>query len=124
MSARSLTSGVVIAAFVALASSTGVVAASAEPASHPGAGHSRVVPTSAHGRGADVGFTEYSAVGSQTNGTVIGPSYNLYTLAAEAVGRTAVTLDEPASTFSSLWHGPRTRSICATPCLTQPTAAG
>ena len=93
MSARSLTSGVVIVAFVALASSTGVVAASAEPASHPGAGHSRVVPTSAHGRGADVGFTEYSAVGSQTNGTVIGPSYNLYTLAAEAVGRTAVTLD-------------------------------
>jgi hypothetical protein len=93
VSARSLTSGVVIAAFVALASSTGVVAANAEPASHPGAGHSRVVPTSDHGRGADVGFTEYSAVGSQTNGTVIGPSYNLYTRAAEAVGRTAVTLD-------------------------------
>jgi hypothetical protein len=95
VSARSLTSGVVIAAFVALASSTGVAAASAEPASHPGLGHghSPVVRTSDHGRGADVGFTEYSAVGSQTNGTVIGPSYNLYTLAAEAVGRTAVTLD-------------------------------
>jgi hypothetical protein len=52
-----------------------------------------VVPTSDHGRGANVGFTEYSAVGSQTNGTKIGPSYNLYTLPAEAVGRTAVTLD-------------------------------
>jgi hypothetical protein len=52
-----------------------------------------VVPTSDGGRGADVGFTEYSAVGAKANGTVIGPSYNLYTLAAEAVGRTAVTLD-------------------------------
>jgi hypothetical protein len=52
-----------------------------------------VVPTSDGGRGADVGFTEYSAVGARTNGTVIGPSYNLYTLAAEAVGRTAMTLD-------------------------------
>jgi hypothetical protein len=51
-----------------------------------------VVPTSDHGRGAAVPFTEYSAVGSKTNGTEIGPSYNLYTLAAEAVGRTAVTL--------------------------------
>jgi hypothetical protein len=52
-----------------------------------------VVPTSDGNRGADTGFTEYSAVGARTNGTVIGPSYNLYTLAAEAVGRTAVTLD-------------------------------
>jgi hypothetical protein len=52
-----------------------------------------VVPTSDGGRGADVGFTEYSAVGARNNGTVIGPSYDLYTLAAEAVGRTAVTLD-------------------------------
>jgi hypothetical protein len=33
-----------------------------------------------------------SAVGSASNGTVIGPSDNLYTLPAEAVGRTAVTL--------------------------------
>jgi hypothetical protein len=51
-----------------------------------------VVPTSDSGRGAAVPFTEYSAVGSKTNGTQIGPSYNLYTLPAEAVGRTAVTL--------------------------------
>ena len=93
MSARSLTSGVVMAAFVVLASSTGIVAANAAPAPDPGAGHSALVPASDHGRGADVGFTEYSAAGSQTSGTLIGPSYNLYTLAAEAVGRTAVTLD-------------------------------
>ena len=43
-------------------------------------------------RGAAVPFTEYSAVGAQSNGTVIGPSDNLYTLPAEAVDRTAVTL--------------------------------
>jgi len=89
--ARILTGSVALATLVALASSAGTAAASASPASDPGH-HSLVVPTSDHGRGAAVPFTEYSAVGSQTNGTVIGPSYNLYTLADEAVGRTAVTL--------------------------------
>lgn len=91
--ARSLTTGVAIATLLALASSAGVAAASASSAraaSHRGP--SPAVPTSGDGRGAYVPFTEYSAVGSQTNGTVIGPSYNLYTLPAEAVGRTAVTL--------------------------------
>jgi len=89
--ARILTGSVALATLVALASSAGTAAASASPASDPGH-HSLVVPTSDHDRGAAVPFTEYSAVGSQTNGTVIGPSYNLYTLADEAVGRTAVTL--------------------------------
>jgi hypothetical protein len=89
--ARRLTSSVALATLVALASSAGAVAASASPASHP-SHHSPVVPTSDHGRGAAVPFTEYSAVGSQNNGTVIGPSDNLYTLPAEAVNRTAVTL--------------------------------
>ena len=51
-----------------------------------------MVATSDHGRGAAVPFTEYSAVGAASNGTVIGPSDNLYTLPAEAVNRTAVTL--------------------------------
>src|SRR5580700_1757117 len=64
---------------IALASSAGTAAASSSPAWDPG--HRASVP-----------FTEYSAVGSKTNGTVIGPSDNLYTLPAEAVGRTAVTL--------------------------------
>jgi hypothetical protein len=88
---RRLTGSVVLATLVALASSPGTAAASASPAWDPGH-HSPVVPTSDQGRGASVPFTEYSAVGSQTNGTVIGPSYSLYTLSAEAVGRTAVTL--------------------------------
>jgi Pectate lyase superfamily protein/F5/8 type C domain len=88
---RRLTGSVVLATLVALASSAGTAAASASPAWDAGH-HSPVVPTSDQGRGASVPFTEYSAVGSQTNGTVIGPSYSLYTPSAEAVGRTAVTL--------------------------------
>ena len=91
MFARRLTSSVAVATLVALASSVGAVAASASPAWHP-SHHSPVVPTSDHGRGAAVPFTEYSAVGSPNNGTVVGPSDNLYTLPAEAVNRTAVTL--------------------------------
>ncbi len=88
---RRLTGSVALATLVAFAGAAGTAAASASPAGDPGH-HSPVVPTSDHGRGASVPFTEYSAVGSKTNGTVIGPSYNLYTLPAEAVGRTAVTL--------------------------------
>ncbi len=90
MFARSLTTGVVLATLVALASSAGAAAASAAPA--PSLAHSPVVPTSDGARGASVDFTEYSATGSPTNGTATGPSDNLYTLPAEAVGRTAVTL--------------------------------
>ena len=52
-----------------------------------------MIPTSDGGRGAAVPFTEYAAVKAQHAGTVIGPSFNLYTLPAEAVGRTAVTLN-------------------------------
>ncbi|HEX4087973.1 MAG TPA: discoidin domain-containing protein [Trebonia sp.] len=51
-----------------------------------------MIPTSDGDRGAQVPFTEYSAVKAQHSGTVIGPSDNLYTLPAEAIGRTAVTL--------------------------------
>ncbi|MCU1492251.1 MAG: mycodextranase, partial [Acidimicrobiaceae bacterium] len=68
------------------------LAVSAAPAASATASPSPIVATGDEGHGATVPFTEYNAVGSQTNGTVIGPSYNLYTLAAEAVGRTAVTL--------------------------------
>jgi Pectate lyase superfamily protein/F5/8 type C domain len=92
--ARSLTTGVVLATVVALASSAGAAVAKAAPA--PAAvrdsGASQVIPTSDGNRGANVPFTEYAAVKAQSNGTAIGPNYNLYTLPAEAVGRTAVTL--------------------------------
>jgi hypothetical protein len=95
MPARSLASGAVVAALVAMASTAGagVAAANAWPASARAPGHSLMLPTCDNGRGAQVPFTEYSAVGASTNGTVIGPSYNLYTLPAEAVGRMAVTLN-------------------------------
>jgi Pectate lyase superfamily protein/F5/8 type C domain len=93
--ARCLTTGVALATLVALASSVGVAAASASPQSAPGrdTGYSQLVPTSNGDSGAQVPFTEYSAVSALHSGTVIGPSDNLYTLPAEAVGRTAVTLD-------------------------------
>ncbi len=90
MFTRRLTSGLAVAALITGAGIAGAASADAAPAWQPG--HSPIVPTSSDGQGARVPFTEYSAVGSATNGTVIGPSYNLYTLPAEAVGRTAVTL--------------------------------
>src|SRR6202035_5644679 len=73
----------------------GAAAASAAPApaAATGPGNSQVIQTSDGGRGAAVPFTEYAAVKAQHAGTVIGPSDNLYTLPAEAVGRTAVTLN-------------------------------
>ena len=94
MFARCLTTGVALATLVALASSAGVAAASASPRPAPGRdpGHSPVIATSAGDRGAQVPFTQYSAVNARHTGTVIGPSDNLYTLPAEAIGRTAVTL--------------------------------
>ncbi len=94
MFARCLTTGVALATLVALGSSAGVAAASAtqKPALGRDPGYSQVSPTSDGDRGAQVPFIEYSAVKAQNTGTVIGPSDNLYTLPAEAVGRTAVTL--------------------------------
>jgi hypothetical protein len=91
---RSLTTGVVLATSVALVNLAGVAAASAAtaPAAATAPGYSQVIPTSDGDRGAGVTFTEYAAVKAQHAGTVIGPSDNLYTLPAEAVGRTAVTL--------------------------------
>jgi hypothetical protein len=92
---RSLTTGVVLATSVALVNLAGVAAASAAtaPAAATGPGYSQVIPTSDGARGAGVTFTEYAAVKAQHAGTAIGPSDNLYTLPAEAVGRTAVTLN-------------------------------
>jgi hypothetical protein len=49
-------------------------------------------PTLTAGRGADVPFVEQEAENAVTNGTIIGPSTQAYTLAAEASGRSAVDL--------------------------------
>jgi hypothetical protein len=49
-------------------------------------------PALVAGRGATVGFSEQEAEHAATNGTVIGPGRDAYTLPAEASGRSAVTL--------------------------------
>src|SRR3984893_2538022 len=49
-------------------------------------------PSLVSGRGADPGFVEQEAEHAATNGTIIGPSTTAYTLAAEASGRSAVSL--------------------------------
>ncbi|WP_079139057.1 glycosyl hydrolase family 28-related protein, partial [Actinacidiphila rubida] len=49
-------------------------------------------PALVAGRGADVGFAEQEAENAVTDGTVIGPGRDAYTLPAEASGRSAVTL--------------------------------
>ncbi|WP_033342736.1 glycosyl hydrolase family 28-related protein [Catenuloplanes japonicus] len=49
-------------------------------------------PALTAGRGADVPFLEQEAERAATNGTVIGPGRDAYTLPAEASGRSAVSL--------------------------------
>ncbi|MEY9904832.1 hypothetical protein ABIA35_001048 [Catenulispora sp. MAP12-49] len=49
-------------------------------------------PALVAGRGADLGFAEQEAENAVTDGTVIGVGTDAYTLAAEASGRSAVTL--------------------------------
>jgi hypothetical protein len=49
-------------------------------------------PALVDGRGASVGFAEQEAEHAVTDGTVIGPGRDAYTLPAEASGRSAVTL--------------------------------
>ena len=49
-------------------------------------------PALVGGRGASVAFVEQEAEKAQTNGTLIGPSRDAYTLPAEASGRSAVQL--------------------------------
>jgi Pectate lyase superfamily protein len=49
-------------------------------------------PSLVSGRGADPGFVEQEAENAATNGTIIGPGTTAYTLAAEASGRSAVSL--------------------------------
>ncbi|MFF7192317.1 glycosyl hydrolase family 28-related protein [Streptomyces sp. NPDC008079] len=49
-------------------------------------------PSLVAGRGANVGFAEQEAENAATNGTVIGPGRDAYTLPAEASGRKAVSL--------------------------------
>ncbi len=58
----------------------------------PGVTRAAIAPSLTAGRGADVPFVEQEAENAVTNGTIIGPSTQAYTLAAEASGRSAVSL--------------------------------
>ncbi|WP_395242994.1 glycosyl hydrolase family 28-related protein [Agromyces sp. MMS24-K17] len=69
-------------------------AAAAEPAPPPAPVVTRAAldPALVAGRGADVPFLEQEAEHAVTTGTVLAPSRDAYTLAAEASGRSAVQL--------------------------------
>jgi hypothetical protein len=67
--------------------SAGTVAAST-----PAPTRAALDPSLVSGRGADVGFVEQEAEKAATNGTIIGSGTAAYTLAAEASGRSAVSL--------------------------------
>jgi hypothetical protein len=101
-----------LAAFALAAGTALAVPAAALPASHHGAHPATGVATGGGTAGtspvgpavntelrdgARVPFTEYLASGARTNGTRIGPSTDFGTLAAEAVGRRAVTLNGPGT---------------------------
>src|SRR5215469_8355928 len=68
----------------------GTATAQASPA--PGVTRAAIDPSLTAGRGASVPFVEQEAENAVTDGTIIGPSTQAYTLAAEASGRSAVTL--------------------------------
>src|SRR5882757_3217699 len=85
MSVQAASRALLIATMVALA-----VPAAARASTITRAG---LDPGLVQGRGAQVGFVEQEAENASTNGVVIGPGRDAYTLPAEASGRSAVRLD-------------------------------
>ena len=71
---------------------TSAATSAATPAATPAATRAALDPALVAGRGADTGFAEQEAEHAATDGTVIGPGTDAYTLPAEASGRSAVTL--------------------------------
>jgi hypothetical protein len=67
-------------------------AGTADASTAPVVSRAAIDPSLTAGRGADVPFVEQEAENAVTDGTVIGPSTQAYTLAAEASGRSAVSL--------------------------------
>jgi len=81
------------ACLVAAGAATAVAGAGTAYASAaPVVTRAAIDPSLTAGRGADVPFVEQEAENAVTDGTVIGPSTQAYTLAAEASGRSAVSL--------------------------------
>ncbi|GAA2054766.1 glycosyl hydrolase family 28-related protein [Catenulispora yoronensis] len=82
-----------MAAAVSFSTLTAATAAGAAPHSAPArVTRAALDPSLVSGRGADLGFSEQEAENAVTNGTVIGPGTDAYTLPAEASGRSAVSL--------------------------------
>ena len=82
-----------IACLMASGTSTIVAgAATAQASVAPVVTRAAIAPSLTAGRGANVPFVEQEAENAVTNGTIIGPSTQAYTLAAEASGRSAVSL--------------------------------
>ena len=84
------TGGVLAAGTFALVATTGSAAYAAAPG--PDVTRAAIAPALTAGRGADVPFVEQEAENAVTDGTIIGPSTQAYTLPAEASGRSAVSL--------------------------------
>ncbi|AEV81527.1 mycodextranase [Actinoplanes sp. SE50] len=63
------------------------------PSANPAATRAALDPALVAGRGATVAFAEQEAEQAVTTGSVLSPDRTPYTLAAEASGRSAVTLD-------------------------------
>ncbi|WP_327268888.1 right-handed parallel beta-helix repeat-containing protein [Streptomyces sp. NBC_01218] len=72
---------------------TGGAHAGAGGAAAPVVTRAGLDPALVAGAGAELGFDEQEAENAVTDGTVIGPDRNAYTLPAEASGRRAVTLE-------------------------------
>ncbi len=83
----------VIACLMAAGTSTiAVGTATAQASVAPGVTRAAIAPSLTAGRGASVPFVEQEAENAVTNAAIIGPSTQAYTLAAEASGRSAVSL--------------------------------
>ncbi|MEN3536077.1 glycosyl hydrolase family 28-related protein [Microbispora sp. ZYX-F-249] len=83
---------ILLAAAVAVTGLVAVQAPASASAKPPVVTRAALDPALVAGRGADVDFAEQEAENAATNGTVIGPGRDAYTLPAEASGRKAVRL--------------------------------
>ncbi|WP_182909274.1 glycosyl hydrolase family 28-related protein [Microbispora sp. H13382] len=82
----------ILLAAVAVTGLVAVQAPASASAKAPVVTRAALDPALVAGRGADVDFAEQEAENAATNGTVIGPGRDAYTLPAEASGRKAVRL--------------------------------
>src|SRR5882762_463315 len=85
-------SSIAIAVLAVVAASLSISTGVATAATAPVVTRAAIDPALVAGRGATVNFAEQEAEHAATNGAVIGPGTDAYTLPAEASGRSAVSL--------------------------------